>query len=311
MLKNNFATIEEFAKTVNELLHSDRDVNIGVGGFTGEGKTTFSIVLQKEYARISKTHWAFDRITWSRKEMLTWIDGKKDSFPGRNGLKEDQLPEYSAILPDELFLMFYSRNWFDGDQIDALATFNMCRDRHLFLCGNVPDFWDLDSAFRKRIRFYVYIPYRGIAWIFQQENNPFSSDPWNVNENKKVFRKNKSPYKCPNFICQIQYPDLDADEKSRYLQIRNTKRVSAVQDNKSDRLERYANVKDQRVKLLTLLTSYSVAVNSVIKSCPVCFESLKALGYEGVFTNKYLAEYLDIDPKTIRNDIYGRTDKLD
>lgn len=308
-MKKNKITLKEFAVFVNDLLHSDRDMNIGVGGFTGEGKTTFSIALQKEYAKVSKTHWDFNRITWSRKELLKWIDGEKESQKDENGLKKGQLPEYSAILPDELFLMFYARNWYDGDQIDAIATFNMCRDRHIFLCGNVPDFWDLDSAFRKRIRLYVYIPYRSIAWVFQQENNPFSSDPWNVNENKKIFRKSKSPYKCPNFLFQVEYEDLDTVEKAKYLEIRNTKRVSAIEDNKSEKIERYGNVKEQRGKLITLLTNYSVSVNSVVKGCSICKDSLKDLGFEGVFTNKYIADLLDIDPKTVADDKHGRLEQ--
>ena len=167
-------TIEGFAKLIHEVVQSDRDVNCGVAGFTGEGKSTFSTLLQKEYAKVSGTHWDFDRMTWSRKELIEWIDGKKKSKKDpKTGLREGQLPEYSAILPDELFGMFYRRKWFEEDQIDAIATFNMCRDRHLFLCGNVPNFWELDGGFINRIRFYVYVPQRGIAWVFTQENNPF------------------------------------------------------------------------------------------------------------------------------------------
>ena len=166
MKKNkSIATIEELAQIVSDLLRSDRDVNMGTGGFTGEGKTTFMIQLMKAYAKISNTYWGFNRLTWSRKELLTWVDGENNSQKDEYGLKKGQLPEYSSILADELFLMFYSRNWFDSEQIDAIATFNMCRDRHLFLGGNVPDFWDLDSAFRKRIRFYAYIPYLYIRHI--------------------------------------------------------------------------------------------------------------------------------------------------
>jgi len=282
---------------------------MGVGGFTGEGKTTFSTKVQKAYAKVSGMKWDFSKMTWSRKEMLTWIDGENGSKTDpKTGLKLGQLPEYSAILPDELFLMFYSRNWFEQDQIDALATFNMCRDRHLFLAGNTPDFWDLDSGFRKRIRFYAYIPTRGVAWVFQQENNPFSADPWNVNENKKIFRKTRNPYKCPNFICEIHYDDWDEEEKREYLKIRNTKRVNAVSDNKNNKLERYANIKEQRSVLLKLLTEYNQAVYSVLKEHPEVQTKLKERGFEGVFTNKYLSQLLDVDAKTIANDKYGRID---
>ncbi len=75
----------------------------------------------------------------------------------------------------------------------------MCRDRHLLIGGNIPNFWDLDTAFNSRIRFYVYIPNRGVAWVFEQENNPFSNDVWNRSKNEKGFRKYKNPYLLPNF----------------------------------------------------------------------------------------------------------------
>ena len=56
---------------------------------------------------------------------------------------------------------------------------------------------------------------------------------------------------------------------------------------------------------------YSVAVNQVIKGCAVCKDALKELGYEGVFTQKYLADILDLSPNVIRFDMYGRDDKRD
>lgn len=235
--------LENFAKMIHTLLRSDRDVNIGVGGFTGEGKSTFSTKLLQAYSKVSGTYWGFDRMTWSRKELMQWIDGK-----GKE--REGQLPEFSAILPDELFAMFYRRNWYEEEQIDAIATFNMCRDRHLLLCGNVPNFWELDGSFLSRMRFYVYIPKRGIAWVFEQENNPFCNDNWNTRENMKSFRKKKNPYSIPNFICEIYFDDWTTEEKQEYYAIRNEKRRAAIGQNKNDKKERYTNIKVQRDTLI-------------------------------------------------------------
>ena len=218
-----FANLKGFARTVSDLLLSDRDVTVGVAGFTGEGKTTFATKLARAYCEIMKLEWTFSYMTWSRKEMMRWIDGE-----GKE--KEGRLPEYSVIIPDELFLMFYRRNWYENSQVDAIGTLNMCRDRHLFIIGNVPNLWDLDSAFLSRIRFYVYIPERGKAWVFQQENNPFGNDPWNVNENRKIFRKEKNPFKCPNFVCEIAFDDWDEKEKAEYYNIRNEKRIMAIKE---------------------------------------------------------------------------------
>lgn len=239
-------TLEDFARIIHVLLKSDRDVVLGVGGMTGEGKSTFLTLLQKKYSEISNSYWNFDRMTWNRKELLKWIDGEGEE-------KEGQLPEYSAILVDELFSMFFKRNWYDEGQIDAIATLNMCRDRHLFIGGNIPDFWSLDSSFLERVRFYVYIAERGRAWVFQQENNPFSNDKWNRNDSRKLFRKKRNPYRLPNFVCEIKFNDWDKEEKEEYLKIRNSKRVFAIKDNKKEKVERYSKIKSQRDILLRAL----------------------------------------------------------
>lgn len=242
------SSLEEFAKLIHTLLKADRDVNIGVGGFTGEGKSTFLIGLEEEYSKIAKIDWNFEEnCTWSRKEFVGWVNGDKKG-------KIKRKKEYTAILLDELFTMFYRRNWHNDKQKEAIALLNMCRDRHLLVGGNVPLFWDLDGGFISRVRYYVYIPYRGTAWVFQQENNPFSSDPWNVLENKKNFRKNKGkPYRLPNFVSEISYPDLTPKQKSDYLKIRNTKRVQAQEDVKKEQIERYTAIKQDRDNLIRAL----------------------------------------------------------
>lgn len=228
MSNHRIATITEFAFMIHKLLRSDRDVNLGCSGMTGEGKSTFTTILQKEYSRIAGVDWSFNNMTWDRDEMMKWIDGEGES-------KEGQKPEYTAILPDELFHMFYRRNWHDSGQINSIATFNMCRDRHLFLAGNVPNFWKLDTAFVERIRFYAYVPRRGVAWVFEQENNPFATDQWNQDLNRKQFRKEGKPYNCPNFLFEIHFSDWDEEEKKEYYKIRNEKRVKALNKESNDK----------------------------------------------------------------------------
>lgn len=249
-------SMDFFAETIYKLSLSDRDINIGVGGFTGEGKSCFLTKLFKTYGKYSGVPWSFDLMTWSRKELLEWIDGKKND-------KSNQKPEHTAILVDELFMLFYKRNWYDEGQIDSIATLNMCRDRHLLIGGNIPNFWDLDTAFTSRIRFYVYIPRRGIAWIFEQENNPFSTDLWNKNRNEKLFRKYKDPYLLSNFLCEIHYSDWSPNEKIAYYNIRNSKRLSAIDVNKKEKVERYSKIKNQRDILIRALLQKDKKLTSI------------------------------------------------
>ncbi len=292
-------TLHTLAKTIFALLTSDRDVLIAVGGFTGEGKSCFLTLLQKEYSKVSNTKWDFDNMTWSRKELLEWIDGKKGSKQNMEGLRENQKREYTAVMSDELFAMFYKRNWYMNEQINAITTFNMCRDRHLFIGGNVPDFWDLDASFQKRVRFYVYVPRRGIAWVFEQENNPFSQDTWNTSENKKIIRKKRNPYSCKNFICQIEFPDWTPSEKKRYYKIRNSKRHEALKDNDSEKVERYGKVKDQRNKIIRIWYNERNTISELLKAKSLDLNKLKEI-YAKPPTYKDGAEITGLSAEAIR-----------
>jgi hypothetical protein len=248
------ASMKEFAITCHKILKSDRDVNIACAGFTGEGKSCFITHLLTEYSKISCMPFSFkSNLTWNREELLTWIDGDKKSKSNDKGLKKGQMPEYSPIGVDELFTLFFKRNWYDNGQIEAISTLNMCRDRHLLIAGGIPNFWDLDGAFCNRIRFYIYIPTRGKAWIFEQENNPFASDPWNKSQNKSNFRRYKVPYKMPNFICEIKYNNWSFEEKKAYYLVRNTKRLHANDKQVKEKIEKYKDIKEQRDKLIRIL----------------------------------------------------------
>lgn len=236
-------TIQELASDFFDILKSDRDVFIATAGMTGEGKSVAMIQLLTEYSKIAGVKFTMDHLTWSRDELLNWIDGEGESRKG-------QKPEYTALLPDELISMFYKRNWYEDEQKAAIELFNKCRDRHLLVAGNVPNFFDLDSGVLSRFRFYIFIPKRGVMWVFKQEDNPFAADKWNVAENRKLFRKKKHPYACPNFLCEIYFNDLAPDEKKRYYEVRNRKRVNTENQNKGERVERYGKVKTQRDKLI-------------------------------------------------------------
>ncbi len=286
-------SLENFAKGCYRLGHSDRDVNIGCAGFTGEGKTTFLIQFALAYEKVSRVNWGFNsNMTWARSELLVMIDGKKGAKPSRSGLRPGQLPQYSFLLVDELWLLFYKRNWFENAQIEAIATLNMCRDRRLVIGGNVPNFWDLDGAFLSRIRYYAFIPKRGVAWIFEQESNPFASDPWNRNMNRKIFRKGKVPYGMPNFVCEIHFPDLTPAQKDQYLRIRNEKRLKAIEQHREDAGNKYRNIRKQR----------DIAVKLLFDQQDSVFKDRKAAKELGIkrLSNKYVADLLNLSNESVR-----------
>jgi hypothetical protein len=265
--KNKFVVpLGEFAKRLDFLQKSDRDSNLGVAGMTGEGKSNFIWQLLKEYCRVRGIRFLPEYLTWSRKELLQWIDGKKGSKPdAKTGLREGQVPEYSFLIPDELIILFYKRNWMEDGQIEAINTLNTCRDRHLIICGGVPVLWELDSAVLSRLRFYVFVKERGVAWLFQQESNPFSLDLWNRRMNEKFYRKMQNPYALPNFVCEFRFPDWSEKEKDWYYQIRNKKRVIAIQGRSDEKRDKYSDIKWQRDRLIKWLIDNN---RKLLRECP-------------------------------------------
>jgi len=239
-----YETMNDFAKTIAAILKTDRWVFLVSDGDMGEGKSCFTSKLAQKVAQYTNTDFSYDdNMTYSRKELKKWIDGD-------NG--KGQKPEYSTILADEIISMFFKRNWYDKDQIDGIELLNKCRDRHLCVMGNLPDFWDLDKGIYAAITFRVHIFERGIAWVFRKDRNAFTLDKWHRVHNEKVLKKGKyNPAPCLGFVCAIKFDDWSAEEKTHYYKVRNEKRKGTEGQRAKD--ERYTDIKNQRNILIRLV----------------------------------------------------------
>lgn len=268
-------SVRDFAELIHKIVKSDRGVNLAVSGETGEGKSTFLIQLQQEYSKIANMHWDFDHVTWERKELLRWIDGEGDD-------KEGQKPEYSALLADELITMFFSQDWYETEQKDAVKILNMCRDRHLFIGGNTPNFFDLTSKIRDRFRFYVFVPERGTAWVLVPEKNPFTKDRWNTRENMKIVRR-YGVTKSPNYAFTVNFGPLSEEDEKKYLSIRNKKRIQAVKDENGDNAVVMRDRKDRWLGfILKSFSKYS-------KLTPIQLYKHGLINMDGTIAKKYIA----------------------
>lgn len=236
-------TLENFAKTNAGMLYTDRYSLVVSTGMPGEGKSCFTSQLAEAVSKVTKVPFSYDgNMTYQRKELKQWIDGDKKG--------KGRMPERSSILADELISMFFKRNWYDSEQIDGIELLNKCRDRHHLIVGNIPNFWDLDSAIYPLVTFWVHVFERGRAWVFQQDRSPFATDKWHRLANEKLFRKKHNPYSCKNFVCEILFDDWSPQDKREYYAVRNIKRLRTEGQRKKD--ERYTDIKRQRDALLRL-----------------------------------------------------------
>ena len=231
------------------ILKSDRWVFITVTGKMGEGKSCFMTILAAEISKQMGKPFSYkENITYSRKEIGIFIDGEGEE-------KKGQAPEGSTIVADEIISMFFKRNWHDTEQSAGIELLNKCRDRHLCLMGAVPNFWDLDKALYSVITFRVHIYKRGIAWVYEPDENPHTDDIWHRRINEKSFSKRKNPFRDKGYVGTINFRDWTKEEKEEYLKIRNTKRVGT--EAQSEKKERYSHLKRQRDELIRAIDKYA------------------------------------------------------
>ena len=201
-----------------DISQTDRYSLVVIDGDTGEGKSTLSKEACESTAKENGTPFSLqNNMTYLRSELVKWVDGEGEERKG-------QLPEHSVVLSDELISLFFKRNWYDRDQINGVELLSKCRDRHLTIFGNIPNFWDLDSAVHPHIKFWIHIVQRGVAWVFEKDKNPFTVDKWRRRENYKILQKDNSPYRCRNFLFTLTWDDWTEKGKEEYYKIRNEKR---------------------------------------------------------------------------------------
>lgn len=210
-------SVKRFGKHVRMILKSDRDAPIAISGFPGEGKSTLALELMKEI--IDKRLYKLDQILiYSRKELMNKIY---------------EVSKYSGLIPDEAINMLFKRDFMKSIQKELLRLLDMCRDRNLCMFFNMPEFWEFDNHIKKRFRYWIFIPKRGIAYIFERDNNPFISDPWHLKINEKKLRQWKDglhPSICNNFLGEIRFKPLSEEEFKEYLEVKTRKKRASEKE---------------------------------------------------------------------------------
>lgn len=214
-------TISKFIDLIVDIQDSDRDAVIVVSGKTGIGK---SVLM-----------WLIMRALAERRKFL--FNPVRTLVYSREDFKEqlEQVPDGSGLAADEAVGIFYNRDYHDDEQIALLKDLDRMRDRHLVMLLLIPHSFHIDKHIRDaRARYWIHIDMRygqgkdGYAHctILQPEENPFNPDPWNVNENKKLWRKGKIHLSI-NYVGEMIFKDIPVEEYALYKKIKHLKREIA------------------------------------------------------------------------------------
>ena len=240
-------SLQSLSNHIHRFLDNDWDYIAAVSGNAGVGKSTMVCQL----GPLVDKRFTFDHNNiYSQKELNEAIY---------------EYPSKSFINVDEAINVLYKRDFAKGGQKKLLKDFDMIRDRNLCVFFLVPDFWDLDKKILNsgRIKIWIHVDQRGVAYIFKPDNNPFNPDKWNRDLNRKLLYdwSHVHPRKSPNFVEEIKFQPMAAEDYALYKEVKAKKRKAASKENENDDPEE-VNVKAMQVYALK---DAGISINAIAK----------------------------------------------
>lgn len=219
--------VGSLAGKIRKSTKQNRDCVVVISGETGVGKSTLGYQLLKKYLRLKPDvnieHIFEKHFVYTRASLVEKIKTFKKG---------------SIIVIDEAINALFRRDFMKGKQKELIKLLNMCRDRNLVLIFNIPNFWDLDTTIRDfRIRLWIYVDERGMAYVFAPDRNPFVKDPWHTKENEKKLRKWRDgihPKISPNYVVDLTFDNFSPGHELIYEMVRDRKKKSAEVDEEEE-----------------------------------------------------------------------------
>jgi hypothetical protein len=206
--------LKELCLQIKEAQKSNRDFVLVLSGFVGEGKSTLSLQLAKEYLQIKNLDEFKDfcetSLFYNRKELLDAVMNTHEKI----------------IIADEAVNMLFRRNFASGEQKLLLQIMDVCRDhKHLFVL-NIPSFWSLDShTVQNRVRMWIYVELQKYAHMFLPIKRPFAKDVWEREKNDRKCPSMSSIPECDNYVKTFTFDALSPDEYEIYQKIKDAKKI--------------------------------------------------------------------------------------
>ena len=165
-----FWTIGELVEVLRKRQENEYDVNIGVSGKRGDGKSTFLLKMFKRFKGFKqKKHQVYSR------DDVT------------NLLKKQ---EFSFCWDDEAINSGYKRNFHEKAQQELIKTITAYRDNYNIYASAIPFFYSLDKDLRELLFLHIHIIKRGLAVIFMPLHDSIhQTDPWDTKNNSKKEEK--------------------------------------------------------------------------------------------------------------------------
>ncbi len=195
---------------------ADADAQVAFTGLRGTGKSTFTLGATMRLEKYLGGDWSLEQnVLWTYREILR---GLTDESPAH------------AISIDEAVLVALNRNFGKSWQKKLVQLLNTAREYHKVSFWNIPLFRRMDPGVREQFQYWVWIPRRGEALVFQRSVNPAAKDPWNLDYMEWYIRQRtkndwnvdevvEAAMEVPNFSMHFKFPKIDESLRKQYKEI--------------------------------------------------------------------------------------------
>ena len=215
-------TLKELTILFRERQLNKFDVNIGISGKRGNGKSTLAFKIFNSFKKEGfnqKKHQVY-----SQKDVINLLS----RFT------------FSYCWDDEAINSGYKRDFQHVGQKELIKIVTNYRDNYNVYASALPFFYSLDKALRELIFVHFHIIKRGLAvMLLPLDNQIHSQDPWDTDNNKKIeIKENKRLEKNPDakfryhrlttFAGFVRFGDMSKKQRLTYEAVKQKKRSIAL-----------------------------------------------------------------------------------
>jgi len=299
-------SVKELVSVLRKRQLNKFDVNIGVSGKRGVGKSTFLYKVFRSFKQdgfIQKKHQVY-----TRDDVMTLLSSQ----------------QFSYCWDDEAINSGYKRDFQNKGQQELIKIVTMFRDNYNIYGSALPFFYSLDKDLRELIFCHIHIIRRGVGVLFMQlKTSIHSADPWDtkrniqieIKENQRLMRNPNVPFRYDRFTTfagYIYFGDMTAKQKLKYEKIKREKRKETIANlSVSVKEEKPLNIYDQIYKSLlegklTTKGIYLLCQVHNLKLTSLISSMNKKIKDDKIF-NKSYSDFLDKEEKekkvTLLNDL--------
>ncbi len=212
-------SMKELRAALRARQNNEYDINIGVTGKRGDGKSSFIYKLLIGFKDFNPEK----HQVYQREHVIKLLKTQKFGF----------------CFDDEGINSGYKRNFQNKGQQELIKDVTAYRDNFNIYTTAIPFFYSLDKDLRELIFLHVHIIERGVAVLFMPiEESIHQNDPWDTKNNSRLEEKwqrhkQQNPnfrfpyYKLSTFAGYLFFGDLTDKQRERYLKIKQEKRHEA------------------------------------------------------------------------------------